>query len=35
VFDGSPASVNLVVPPYSYPKEQLLLIGADEKGVAS
>jgi ubiquinol-cytochrome c reductase iron-sulfur subunit len=35
VFDGSPASVNLVVPPYSYPQEQLLLIGADEKGVAS
>jgi len=35
VFDGSPASVNLVVPPYSYPKETLLLIGADEKGVAS
>jgi ubiquinol-cytochrome c reductase iron-sulfur subunit len=35
VFDGSPASVNLVVPPYSYPKEQLLLIGADEKGAAS
>jgi ubiquinol-cytochrome c reductase iron-sulfur subunit len=35
VFDGSPASVNLVVPPYSYPKENLLLIGADEKGVAS
>ena len=35
VFDGSPASVNLRVPPYSYPKETLLLIGADEKGVAS
>src|SRR5579864_3934885 len=35
VFGGSPASVNLVVPPYSYPKETLLLIGADEKGVAS
>jgi ubiquinol-cytochrome c reductase iron-sulfur subunit len=35
VFDGSPASINLNVPPYSYPKEQLLLIGADEKGVAS
>jgi ubiquinol-cytochrome c reductase iron-sulfur subunit len=34
VFDGSPASLNLVVPPYSYPQEQLLLIGADEKGVA-
>jgi len=35
VFDGSPASVNLRVPSYSFPKEQLLLIGADEKGVAS
>jgi ubiquinol-cytochrome c reductase iron-sulfur subunit len=35
VFEGSPASVNLRVPPYSYPKETLLLIGADEKGVAS
>jgi ubiquinol-cytochrome c reductase iron-sulfur subunit len=35
VFDGSPASVNLRIPPYSFPKEQLLLIGADEKGVAS
>ena len=35
VFDGSPASVNLRVPPYSFTKEQLLLIGADEKGVAS
>jgi ubiquinol-cytochrome c reductase iron-sulfur subunit len=35
VFDGSPASINLRVPPYSYPKEHLLLIGADEKGVAA
>jgi ubiquinol-cytochrome c reductase iron-sulfur subunit len=35
VFAGSPASVNLRVPPYSFPKETLLLIGADEKGVAS
>ena len=35
VFDGSPASVNLRVPAYSYPKELLLLIGEDEKGVAS
>jgi len=32
VFDGSPASLNLRVPPYSYPKEHLLLVGADEKG---
>lgn len=35
VFEGSPASVNLRVPPYSYPKENLLLIGADEKGEAA
>ena len=35
VFAGSPASVNLRVPAYSFPKETLLLIGADEKGVAS
>lgn len=35
VFDGSPASVNLVVPPYSFLKDTLLQIGADEKGVAS
>jgi ubiquinol-cytochrome c reductase iron-sulfur subunit len=32
VFDGSPASTNLVVPPYSYPKPATLVIGADEKG---
>jgi ubiquinol-cytochrome c reductase iron-sulfur subunit len=32
VFDGSPASVNLRIPPYSYPKPTTLLIGADEKG---
>jgi len=35
VFDGSPASVNLRVPPYSYPKATLLVIGEDEKGVAT
>ena len=34
VFSGSPASINLRVPPYSYPKEHLLVIGADEKGAA-
>jgi ubiquinol-cytochrome c reductase iron-sulfur subunit len=34
VFNGSPASVNLVVPPYEYPTEQLLRIGVDEKGAA-
>jgi ubiquinol-cytochrome c reductase iron-sulfur subunit len=33
VFDGSPASTNLMVPPYSYPNARTLLIGADEKGV--
>jgi ubiquinol-cytochrome c reductase iron-sulfur subunit len=32
VFDGSPASINLRVPPYSYPKPTSLMIGADEKG---
>ena len=34
VFDGSPASTNLRVPPYSYPNPRTLLIGEDEKGVA-
>jgi len=34
VFDGSPASINLRVPPYSYPKPTTLLVGADEKGAA-
>jgi len=34
VFDGSPASINLRVPPYSYPKPTLLVIGVDEKGAA-
>jgi ubiquinol-cytochrome c reductase iron-sulfur subunit len=34
VFDGSPASINLRVPPYSYPKPNLLVVGADEKGAA-
>ena len=32
VFNGSPASTNLVVPPYSYPNPHTLLVGADEKG---
>ncbi len=35
VFDGSPAPTNLVIPPYFYPKEKLLVIGQDEQGVAS
>jgi len=36
VFEGSPASLNLKVPPYSYPKPATLVIGVDEKekGVA-
>ena len=34
VFAGSPASVNLRVPPYSYPNPGTLLIGVDEKGAA-
>lgn len=32
VFDGSPASVNLKVPPYSFPNPRTLRIGEDEKG---
>jgi ubiquinol-cytochrome c reductase iron-sulfur subunit len=35
VFDGSPASINLRVPPYSYPNPRTLVVGEDEKGVAS
>lgn len=34
VFNGSPASVNLRVPPYEFPAPHILRIGADEKGVA-
>jgi ubiquinol-cytochrome c reductase iron-sulfur subunit len=34
VFDGSPASVNLRIPPYSFPKPTTLLVGVDEKGAA-
>jgi len=34
VFDGSPASINLRVPPYSYPNPSTLVIGVDEKGAA-
>jgi ubiquinol-cytochrome c reductase iron-sulfur subunit len=34
VFNGSPASTNLRVPPYSYPSPRTLVIGADEKGAA-
>jgi len=35
VFDGSPASVNLRIPPYSYPNPTTLIVGEDEKGVAT
>jgi ubiquinol-cytochrome c reductase iron-sulfur subunit len=35
VFDGSPASLNLRIPPYSYPKPQTLIVGEDEKGAAA
>jgi len=35
VFDGSPASVNLRIPPYSYPSPRTLIVGEDEKGVAT
>jgi ubiquinol-cytochrome c reductase iron-sulfur subunit len=35
VFDGSPASVNLRIPAYSYPSPSTLVIGEDEKGVAA
>ncbi|HEY6922745.1 MAG TPA: ubiquinol-cytochrome c reductase iron-sulfur subunit [Steroidobacteraceae bacterium] len=34
VIKGSPASLNLVVPPYEYPNEKTLRVGADEKGAA-
>jgi ubiquinol-cytochrome c reductase iron-sulfur subunit len=34
VLKGSPASLNLVVPPYEYPNENTLRVGADEKGAA-
>ena len=37
VFNGSPASTNLRIPPYSFPNENMLLIGQDEaaaKGAA-
>ncbi len=34
VFNGSPAPINLVVPPHKYISDSVLLIGADDKGVA-
>jgi len=35
VFDGSPASVNLRIPQYSFPNPGTLIIGEDEKGAAT
>ena len=35
VFDGSPASVNLRIPPYSFPNAGTLIVGEDEKGAAT
>ena len=35
VFSGSPASVNLVIPPYSYPSAGQLVIGEDGTGAAA
>ena len=34
VFKGSPAPINLVVPPHKYISDSVLLIGADDKGAA-
>ena len=34
VFKGSPAPINLVVPPHKYISDSVVLIGADDKGVA-
>jgi ubiquinol-cytochrome c reductase iron-sulfur subunit len=34
VFTGSPASVNLRVPPYEFPNPRTLVVGLDEKGAA-
>jgi ubiquinol-cytochrome c reductase iron-sulfur subunit len=35
VLKGSPASLNLVVPPYEYPNDATLRVGADETGGAA
>lgn len=35
VFTGSPAPTNLVVPPHQYLSDTVVLIGADESGVAA
>ena len=34
VFNGSPAPINLVVPPHKYLSDTVLLVGEDEKGAA-
>jgi ubiquinol-cytochrome c reductase iron-sulfur subunit len=34
VFNGSPASVNLRVPPYQFSNQRTLVVGHDEKGAA-
>src|SRR5580658_2911577 len=34
VFDGSPASVNLRIPPYEFSNPKTLVVGVDEKGAA-
>jgi ubiquinol-cytochrome c reductase iron-sulfur subunit len=34
VFEGSPASVNLRIPPYEFPNARTLVVGVDEKGAA-
>ncbi|HZV97753.1 MAG TPA: ubiquinol-cytochrome c reductase iron-sulfur subunit [Methylophilaceae bacterium] len=34
VFKGSPAPINLVVPPHKYLSDAILLIGEDDKGAA-
>jgi len=34
VFKGSPAPINLVVPPHKYTSDSILLIGEDAKGAA-
>jgi ubiquinol-cytochrome c reductase iron-sulfur subunit len=34
VFNGSPAPINLVVPPHKYVSDTVLIVGEDEKGAA-
>ena len=34
VFNGSPAPINLVVPPHKYLSDTVLVVGEDEKGAA-